>query len=106
MLMVGLHMHYWCKLQLQLGSRDMQRSYTVSAVWVHAPTVEQQLKKSQVALPRSPKHGISQGCFLLQGKYTQQALTLNHHYSITHTDSRAQPTQAKTIKCHLNKQRF
>lgn len=54
----------------------MQRPYTVSAVRVHPPAVEQQLKQSQVPLPRCPKHSISQGCFFLEDKYTPQKLTI------------------------------
>lgn len=87
--MTGLRMHHRA---VWLGSRGAARTcspYTVSAVCVHTPTVEQKLKKSQVPFPRSPKHSISQGCFLLEGKYTQQALTLNQNYRIMHTDSSA-----------------
>lgn len=46
---------------------DTPRAYTVSAVRVHAPAVEQQLEERRVPLPRGPERGVGQRRFLLGG---------------------------------------
>jgi len=47
-------------------------SYTIFAVYIHSPAVQQQLKQSQVSFPCCPKHSVGKRSLLLSDTQTSR----------------------------------